>query len=104
MSGLFFAPAAFTEMGQLKALNRMSKWVSGAMESGSLKDDTVVADATIAVCPDGSRISRLKRTRVEHLGATVEVEVGVGVWALGETDGAEAGGLRTGVALLLPFD
>ena len=77
MSGLFFAPAAFTEMGQLKALNRTSKWVSGAMGSGSLKDDTVVADATIAVCPDGSRMSRLKRTRVERLVAAVEVVVGV---------------------------
>ena len=106
MQGLFFAPAAVTEIGQLKALNGIPKWVSGAMKLGSLKDDTVVAEATIAVCPDGSKMSRLKRTQVKRLGASVDVDVsaGFGAQASEVTNGVVAVRLETGVVLLLPFD
>ena len=106
MSGLFFAPAAFTEKGQLKALNRISKWVSGAMKSGSLKAETVVAEATIAACPDGSRMSHLKQMQLEDLGAAVDIGLGTGFGARAAevTNGVVAGRLETGVVLWLPFD
>ena len=58
----------------------------------------MVAEATIAVCPDGSRISRLKRTRVERLSASVDSGLDVGLVAVAL--GAEG----VGVEIELPFD
>ena len=116
ISGLFFAPAALIEMGQLKALNSIPKWESGAIWSGSLKADISVAEATNAVCPDGSRMSRLKRTRVDRLGGVLGVldgtlvgtgfGAGFGAKGTAGVDGDGVGGATVGEVgwCRLPFD
>ena len=58
----------------------------------------MVAEATIAVCPEGSRMSRLKRMRPERLGATLGTDDGLsagpGFCTGGE--GLDVGGADTG--------